>query len=172
MTRNGILSIASLSLLTLISGCVVMIPSANGQQSTKRADSQVMERGAVAGIAQRVDFLYSIGGDCSLVDLPQTIIKQAPSHGTLSFMQVYEYTNFEPNNVRLPCNRKKSPGIGVFYTSAQDFVGTDHFVVQGIFPGGALNTYEFSVTVFAPSAIVSAAPNKQIVPESSGSASP
>jgi hypothetical protein len=36
------------------------------------------------------------------------------------------------------------------YTSAQDFVGTDHFTVQGIGPKGRFMETDYTVKVLAP----------------------
>jgi hypothetical protein len=60
------------------------------------------------------------------------------------------YTNFPSTSPGHKCNSKKSPGVKVLYTSAQDFVGTDQFTVQGIGPHGKYLETDYAVKVIAP----------------------
>jgi hypothetical protein len=108
-------------------------------------------RGAIAGTPQQVGFYYSVNPDCSSDGLVQLQLKDPPKHGAVTFNNADGYSNFPVSSPGHDCNKKKSPGVKVVYTSAKDFVGTDQFTVQGIGPHGKYMESEYAVKVVAPS---------------------
>jgi hypothetical protein len=93
-----------------MSGCTAMAPQPVQPQPPQRETPAVAERGAVAGVAQRVGFFYAVGGDCAFTGLVQMSIAQSPSHGSVSFVQMYAFPDYAQNNVRFVCNRRKTLG--------------------------------------------------------------
>jgi len=109
-----------------------------------------VERGAISGIAQHVGFYYSVNPDCTSSGLVKTQLKSPPTHGTVEFIDADGFTSFPASSPSYECNKRKSPGVEIKYTSEKDFVGTDQFVVQGIGPYGKYLETAYTVRVLAP----------------------
>jgi hypothetical protein len=116
------------------------------------ASSKHIARGAISGVPQHVGFYYSVNPDCTSDGLVQTQLKSPPAHGTVSFAKADGYTNFPVSSTGHACNSKKSPGVEIVYTSAEDFAGTDQFTVQGVGPHGKYMETAYTVTVIAKNA--------------------
>jgi TonB family protein len=113
-----------------------------------RSANNLIERGAIAGTAQRVFFLYSVNGDCSSAGLAQVAVDKAPEHGKVSFAKISDYTDFPASNKNYACNHKgKVNGLAVVYTPSKDFSGKERFSVQGVWPKGGLFNFDFSIKV-------------------------
>jgi hypothetical protein len=138
MTQNS-LRISLASCIAIISGCSSAPPT-----------DKSIERGAVSGIPQHVGFYYSVNPDCSSNGLVKTQLKSPPTHGTVGFVNADGFTNFPANSSSFECNKKKSAGVAIEYTSAKNFVGADQFVVQGIGPNGKYMETAYEVKVLAP----------------------
>jgi len=149
------------ALLALLSGCASPPPPSKAPPAQVQVNfnftpegqpgsHKSIERGAISGVAQHVGFFYSVNPDCSSNGLVQTQLKTPPTHGSVAFVESDGYTNFPSTSPGYECNRKKSPGVEVVYTSAKDFVGTDQFTVQGIGPKGKYMETDYTVKVLAP----------------------
>ena len=153
-------STAVTAVIALIAGCASSpAPSKNPSTEVQvnfnfpaRGDAshKSLERGAISGVPQHVGFYYSVNPDCTSSGLVQTQLKTPPAHGSVAFVQADGYTNFSSTDPGYACNSRKSPGVEVMYTSAQDFVGTDRFTVQGIGPKGRFMETDYTVKVLAP----------------------
>lgn len=113
-------------------------------------DHKPLERGAISGVPQHVGFYYSVNPDCSSGGLVNTQLKSPPTHGSVEFVNADGYTNFPSTSAGHDCNKQKSPGVEVIYTSERNFVGTDQFTVQGIGPKGKYMETDYTVKVLAP----------------------
>jgi len=156
--KLGILALTTFA--GFVSGCAASPPPKNppaqvqlnfnftpqGQTSLPKS----LARGAISGVAQHVGFYYAVNPDCTSDGFVQTQVKTAPAHGAVAFVKADGYTNFPSSSPGHECNRNKSPGIEVVYTSAKDFVGTDQFAVLGIGPKGRYMETEYTVKVIAP----------------------
>ena len=157
-SKPGILALTAFA--GLVSGCAASPPpktppeqvqinfnfNPQGQPSLRKS----LSRGAISGVAQHVGFFYAVNPDCTSDGFVQTQVKTPPAHGAVAFVKADGYTNFPSSSPGHECNRIKSPGIEVVYTSAKDFVGTDQFAVQGIGPKGKYMETEYTVKVLAP----------------------
>jgi len=160
MTKmNG--SIAMIFLFAVVAGCASSPPPAknppaqvqinvNFTPQDQAVSHKNIERGAISGKPQHVGFYYSVNPDCSSEGLVNTQLKSPPTHGAVVFVNADGYTNFSSTSPGYDCNKKKSPGVEVIYTSEKDFIGTDQFTVQGIGPKGKYMETDYTVRVLAP----------------------
>ena len=156
--KLGILALTTFA--GFVSGCAASPPPKNPPAQvqlnfnfTPQGETSLpksLARGAISGVAQHVGFYYAVNPDCTSDGFVQTQVKTAPAHGAVAFVKADGYTNFPSSSPGHECNRNKSPGIEVVYTSAKDFVGTDQFAVLGIGPKGRYMETEYTVKVIAP----------------------
>jgi hypothetical protein len=145
--------------IALLAGCASPSPQNNAPTQVQvnfnlpvqcqLCNHKSIERGAISGMPQRIGFFYSVNPDCSSGGLVNTQLKTPPAHGSVAFVEADGYSSFAPNSPSFQCNKQKSPGIEVMYTSAKDFVGTDQFTVVGIGPKGAYMETDYTVKVLA-----------------------
>jgi hypothetical protein len=109
-----------------------------------------VQRGAVSGIPQHVGFYYSVNPDCTSSGLVRTTVKKSAQHGSVTFVNTDGYPSFPANSESHDCNKQKSPGVEVLYTSDKDFTGTDQTTVEGIGPKGKYMLTDYTVNVVAP----------------------
>jgi len=146
---------AATALIAMISGCATsprasqVQVSVNFPSPAQHASHKSLERGAISGVPQHVGFFYSVNPDCSSNGPVQTQLKSPPTHGSVTFVEGSGYTNFPSTSPGYDCNKQKSPGVEVMYTSAKDFVGTDQFTVQAIGPQGVYMESDYTVQVLA-----------------------
>ena len=154
-------SIAMISLFAVVGGCASSPPpsktsptqvqiNVNFTPQDQNVSHKNVERGAISGTPQHVGFYYSVSPDCSSNGLVKTQLKSPPAHGAVEFVNADGYTNFSSTSPGYDCNKKKSPGVEVIYTSEKDFVGSDQFTVQGIGPKGKYMETDYTVRVLAP----------------------
>jgi hypothetical protein len=160
IARLGIGALVMASLVVVAGGCAAP-PAArsspgqvqvniNFSSQDQGGSYKKIERGSISGISQHVGFYYSINPDCSLNGLVRTQLKTPPAHGSVEFLNADGYTSFPSTSPAYSCNRRKSPGVAVMYTSDKDFAGTDNFAVQAIGPNGRYMETEYTVRVLAP----------------------
>jgi hypothetical protein len=153
-------SVSVTVLIAFVAGCASAPPprtsttqvqvNFNLTPQAQLASQKHIERGAISNVPQHVGFYYSVNPDCSSGGLVQTQLKTPPTHGSVAFVKGDGYTNFPSTNPGFECNKKKSPGVVIIYTSAKDFVGADQFTVQGIGPKGKYMETDYTVNVLAP----------------------
>jgi hypothetical protein len=153
--------IAALVVIAVTGGCSSSRPAPdtaskqvqvtfNFVQGGQAGVEKSVQRGAVSGIPQDVGFYYAVNPDCTSSGLVRTTVKKPALHGSVAFVNTDGYTNFPANSDSHECNKQKSPGVEVSYTSDKDFIGTDHFTVEGIGPKGKYMVTDYTVNVVAP----------------------
>ncbi|MGC1522397.1 MAG: hypothetical protein WA803_12725 [Steroidobacteraceae bacterium] len=148
--------IAMTYLLAAVGGCAASPPPSKTPTQLQinvnftPQDHKTLDRGAISGVPQHVGFYYSVNPDCSSGGLVNTQLKSPPTHGSVAFVNADGYTNFSSTSAGYDCNKQKSPGVEVIYTSEINFVGTDQFTVQGIGPKGRYMETDYTVKVLAP----------------------
>ena len=96
-------------------------------------------------------YYYQVNPDCTSGGMPVVTITQAASHGSVVIQNdVEHYSDFPSTNQRYECNKRKSPSVGLVYTSEKAFVGADRFSVKVVFPMGNASAEQFEVTVEQP----------------------
>ncbi len=145
---------AILSMLSaMLIGCVYA--PQNGRNAPvmggARSGSTPIQRTAFSGIPQSLGYFHQLNADCSSLGLPIVMVTQAASHGSVLIQNdVESYPNYPVTNQRYECNKKKTAGVGVVYTSEKIFVGTDRFSLKRVSESGDALTLEYVVTVEQP----------------------
>ena len=84
----------------------------------------------------RVSWFYSIAADCSQSGWRQMRVRFLPVAGELGEFHGLGHLAYPRPNVRHLCNAARHLGDVVTYRAPRDFVGTDHFTIDVIFPDG------------------------------------
>jgi hypothetical protein len=107
-----------------------------------------VQKAAFSGIPQHFGYYTELNADCTSPGRPSVIVMRAPSHGSVAIENDAEsYSSFESTNQRYECNKKKSPSVGVIYTSESGYVGTDLFTLKRISRHGDVLKLDYVVTV-------------------------
>jgi hypothetical protein len=111
--------------------------------------SETFNRRAVfsSGRPSMFEFVTSLNPDCSLLGLPTVRVTADPSHGSLKLVPGKGYSQFRPDNQRYQCNRHRVPGIQIFYTSRQGYIGDDRFELSVITFDGREYIYKVQIDV-------------------------
>jgi len=152
--------VAAIVLIAPVSGFVTVAPDVhtpppvqfnfNVNSVTQSDAMKELQRGAVSGMPQYMGFFYAVNPDCSSSGLIHTSVKTAAQHGSVQFVNTDGYSSFPRGSDSFDCNKKKSPGVEVVYTSDKDFIGTDQFAVIGIGPKGRYMETQYTVKVVSP----------------------
>lgn len=131
--------------------CVVLMEltgcAATQAGQSPETDAVPVKRGAFSGTTQQTNFYYSVNPDCTSGGIPAVKIKQAPSHGTVEIQEGSVYPEFPRSNQNFLCNKTKTPGVIVTYTSEAAYKGEDAFVLETVFPHGKLQLTPVQMTV-------------------------
>jgi hypothetical protein len=138
------------TLSAMLVGCV--IAPQNGRNTptvgAPSAEIKPIDKTAFSGVPEKLGDFSELNADCTSAGRPTIVITQAASHGSVAIQNDAEsYSNFPSTNQRYECNKKKSPSVGVVYTSEKSFVGTDRFKVKRVSHWGDVLTQEYVVTV-------------------------
>ena len=124
--------------IVLLSGCV---------SAPTDVEQGPLLRTAFSGTPQRIGFFYEVNPDCTSAGLPTLRIKQQPAHGAVELGNAQDYTSFNPGSQRYDCNKQKSPGIAVSYTSQSGYIGPDQVLLEAVYTNGHAKTVSYSISV-------------------------
>ncbi len=93
-----------------------------------------LKRSVFSGNEARLGTLWAVMADCSSVPVDFRVVK-APANGEVTFREVRTVIEFRKSHPRARCNGKPVNGIGVFYTSRDDFSGRERFTVDVDYSG-------------------------------------
>jgi hypothetical protein len=96
---------------------------------------------------RRVDFLYAIYPDCSVIGMPIVRVVDEPRNGKLAVEKDAGFSNFPANDQRYECNKRKSDGVAVVYEPDPGFAGADSLTVHIIMPRGVELKRHYSIEV-------------------------
>jgi hypothetical protein len=125
--------------LVLLSSCSVW-PSA-------REPDSVMQKTALSGKRQVLQFYDALNADCGVAGVPSVKIIQPPRDGVATVELAADYPSFPSDNPRYVCNRAKAPGAQVVYRSSPQYLGADRVVVEIVYPSGTVRNDAFDVFV-------------------------
>jgi hypothetical protein len=114
----------------------------------------------MSGTSQPIWYLYSLNPDCSLAGMPSMEVLTAPSHGSIEVRNVESFPAHPATDPRHECNQRKSAMTGALYTPDTGFIGSDKFVMRGVFASGDSVVRQYITTIEAPrSNLTPALPN-------------
>ena len=100
-----------------------------------------------SGRNQQIDFFASVNPDCSSPGLPTVRLVEGPNQGQITTDKAKDFMNFARSNPRSACNRKRVPGVKMFYRSATGFMGVDHVRVLIISASGTGREANYAIEV-------------------------
>ena len=108
-----------------------------------------LERGALSGRIQSLDYYYDIKPDCTAEGPVEVRIVTPPAHGTLTVERGVDYPNFSRDNVRYECNRQEVPVVKIYYRSEAGYSGADSVAIDILYADGKTRHTIYSVDVWA-----------------------
>ncbi|MGH6851632.1 MAG: hypothetical protein ACREDJ_00225 [Methylocella sp.] len=99
------------------------------------------------GKQQKIWHFTAVNADCTSAGLSTVRIAGSPQYGAIAIRKVNDYPGFPPSSQRYRCNVKRFPSIGVFYTPARGFVGTDYVKIDEITPWAVGRTLDLTIDV-------------------------
>jgi hypothetical protein len=106
-----------------------------------------LTRVATFGQKVRLDFLYSIGPDCSPAGQISVRIREPPSSGEVTIENGQGSTNFLQDTPEFACNSRVSDGTVVFYQTRLRYGGVDSLTLDVTDPQGTVSSRHYSIVV-------------------------
>lgn len=143
-TRSSIVRAICIGSIALLGGCIITTPQFKPEPAS--TDPRTLQRTALSGSGQRLGF-YMVNPDCSPGGVPKLLVEQQPAHGSVEVTEMQDYTNFPASNQRYACNKQKSPGAVLSYTSESGYKGSDQVSVKAIYSDGGVKAVNYAITV-------------------------
>ena len=115
--------------------------------SSTAVQAQSATKYAISGRPLKLSFFNSTHPDCSTVGRPTIRLIRAPEHGRVTLSHAADFPNFQANNIRNVCNRRRVAGATIYYVSQRGFVGTDYVQAEIIFASGNLREVSYTINV-------------------------
>ena len=100
-----------------------------------------------SGAPLKVHYYYSLMPDCTSQGRTTANLVSAPQSGQITTSVGREFPAYPTTNTHSVCNTRRVASTDVFYRSAADFVGTDRFTVEVVFPNGVARQDSYVVSV-------------------------
>jgi hypothetical protein len=111
------------------------------------AASAQAQRHVVNGQSIQLGFFSSTNPDCTPRGYPVINITQQPQHGRVRTTRGNDFVRFPESNVRSVCNRRRVPGVGIYYTAERGYAGYDMVGAEVIFPSGNYRRGSYNINV-------------------------
>jgi hypothetical protein len=143
--------ISRVAFAAAVIGAMIAAGNASAQSGkSKRAaveSSDVpVRRSVFSGNEVQLAVLNWVNPDCSPTR-PDVRVSKQPSHGDLAFKEVRTVVELKTGSPRAHCNGKPTTGIGVFYTSREDFNGEEKLALDVDYQTGFVQRYSITVDV-------------------------
>jgi len=144
-------AIAQVALAAAVVGALGAAGDASAQSGkSKRAAVESSETplrlSVFSGNEVRLAVLNWVNADCSPTR-PDVRVSRQPAHGELTFREVRTVVELKAGTPRAHCNGKPTTGIGVFYTSREDFNGEEKLALDVDYQIGLVRRYSITVDV-------------------------
>jgi hypothetical protein len=100
-----------------------------------------------SGTELRFAAMHNVNADCSGGPIPQVRFRTEPAHGIVRTEEFSHIVNRVAGDHRVHCNGKQVGALGLFYKSADGFVGEDTIAVEVDFKTGLVRRYLFTIEV-------------------------
>jgi hypothetical protein len=108
---------------------------------------QRYNRSVFSGNEIRFAAMHNVNADCSGGPIPQVRLRTEPAHGTVRVEEFSHIVNRAAGDARVYCNGKQVGALGLFYKSAEGFVGEDTITVEVDFKTGTVRRYRYTIEV-------------------------
>ena len=99
------------------------------------------------GRSVEVDHLGSLDPDCRSRGVTTVNLLTEPRGGSVSTRVESRFPTFVAANVRSRCDTRRSSSTVIYYRARPDFVGSDSFDVEILFPAGVARKVRYGVAV-------------------------
>jgi hypothetical protein len=100
-----------------------------------------------SGEPRTIGFFTALNPDCTSNGPVVIRLLVPPDNGEVALEQGEMFTSYARENVRAPCNLKRSPGATVTYKSRPEFKGEDAFRCLIMYPDGFATEMTYNVLV-------------------------
>jgi hypothetical protein len=104
-------------------------------------------RAVPAGQTLKLDHFANLNPDCSSAGDIAVRVLQDPANGKIAIKQAADFSTYPPFNPRSHCNDRRTPGVSVFYTPNQNYLGPDSVIFDIIFANGLERSDTFHLSV-------------------------
>lgn len=94
--------------------------------------TRVVAKAVHANASTSLGAFFEVNRDCSSRGLPKVAISAAPGHGTATVAPRDEHPAFPPSNPLFACNTAMVRALGVMYTPAPGYAGTDALTIDEV----------------------------------------
>lgn len=94
-----------------------------------------------------MDHLFSIDPTCHSLGTSSVNLLVAPNGGTVQTRIERGFPMYPMSNVRSRCSTRRLPATVVYYSARPDFVGSDIFDAEVVFPDGFAQKRRYYVNV-------------------------
>lgn len=135
---------------------VVVAIGATSSEAGKKAKPEIaalemtgsqFRRSVFSGNEARIAQFWTVNADCSSGPLVDVRVVKSPSNGQVSFQEVRSIVELKKEHQRAHCNEKPVDAVGMFYTSREDFTGTDKMQIEVDYKSGFVRRYSIIVDV-------------------------
>jgi hypothetical protein len=124
--------------------------SSQSQKKSQKANLQSTEsevrRSVFSGNELRLGVHWSVNPDCT-TQLVDARIAKGPSNGEIVFKETKAVIELSRNSPRAHCNGRSATGVGLFYTSRDEFAGQEKFMIDIDYKTGLVHRFNYVVDV-------------------------
>ena len=107
----------------------------------------VLERTVISNTETIIGEFYELNADCTPAGDIKITLTKPPKNGQALPEDAVLVTNFASDNQRYACNRRKSQGVVLKYTSKEGYTGSELFDISVIYPRGTEKKFHYVVKV-------------------------
>ena len=144
--RAGVLS-ALIAALMVEAPAAQSAPKAKTHRGSVQPTDSEIRRSSFSGNETQLRLFWWINADCSSGIRPDIRIVRAPSHGEMTFKQVYSVVELVRTSPLARCNGQPVDAVGMFYTSEDDFAGQERMTVDVDYRQGTVHRHTVVVDV-------------------------
>ena len=140
-------------LLALVGVGAILVASEASSQSQKKSQKANLQssesevrRSVFSGNELRLGVHWSVNPDCT-TQLVDVRIAKAPSNGEVVFKETQAVIEMNKNSPRSHCNGRPATGVGLYYTSREEFAGQEKFMIDIDYKTGTIRRFNYIVDV-------------------------
>jgi hypothetical protein len=148
--------VARLLLAAALIGPLMAPPAASAEPTTKASTKKAVDvaprenrysRKVFSGNEIRIAALHNVNADCSAGPIPDVRVATKPANGEIRLEEVHAVVDRTPEDRRAHCNGKPVDARGLFYKSADGFVGQDKVLIEVDFKTGSVRRFLYTIEV-------------------------
>jgi hypothetical protein len=146
IARAGLIA-ASIGTAIVSASIAHSAPKAKVHRASVQATESEVRRSGFSGNEMQLGLFWWVNPDCSSSQRPDVRIVKAPSHGEMTFKEVFSVVEIRGGHPRARCNGQPVAAVGMFYTSNEDFTGQERLTVDIDYRDGSVRRQTVVVDV-------------------------